>query len=381
MAYLVEGRVYAGDGLLVNGVPGTNLQHSLAPVCRAIYCDWARNKRGEIENFEGRLAILVRLLPEFCARPWGRRTLALFFESAAEEFSQPIGEAWLSSLDCKIEGRSVPRGVRTLSALWQSMENPERGTALAGLSRFPLLVKILFTSDKLSVQVHPDDEFARKHEREPWGKSEVWYVLEAEPGAWVRVGLAAGVAPSKLNALLGTTAVEEALRKIAVRRGDVVSIPAGTLHSIGPGLILCEIQQHSDVTYRVYDYDRPGLDGRPRELHMDKARAAVKIDTPQAGLYTHGAPKEGGERPVLFSGNRFIVEHFEANTRVSLPSDPKHFDLILTLAGAGSIKTAGEEMKFKQVEAFLVAANAGGIEIVPDRPSRWLRTYPVGQWQ
>lgn len=252
---------------------------------------------------------------------------------------------------------------------------------MAGLGRFPLLAKILFTSDKLSVQVHPDDEFARAHEREPWGKSEVWYVLEAEAGAWVRVGLAQSPARPDLGSLLGAPAIEDALRKIPVRRGDVVSIPAGTLHSIGPGLILCEIQQYSDVTYRVYDYDRPGFDGRPRELHLEKARAAVKTDTPQSGLYFHGAPKEGGEGPLLFPGDRFIVEHFEASSRVSLASDPKHFDLIVTLAGAGSIKAAGEEMEFRQVEAFLVTANAGGIELRPDRPSRWLRTYPVGQWQ
>lgn len=252
---------------------------------------------------------------------------------------------------------------------------------MAGLGRFPLLAKILFTSDKLSVQVHPDDEFARAHEREPWGKSEVWYVLEAEAGAWVRVGLVQGSTRTNLDALLGTPAIENSLRRIVVRRGDVVSIPAGTLHSIGPGLILCEIQQYSDVTYRVYDYGRPGLDGRPRALHLEKARAAVKIDTPQAGLHSPGQLREGGEGQVLFSGNRFIVEHFESDSRVGLPSDPTHFDLIVTLAGAGRIRAAGEEMKFKRVEAFLVTANAGGIEIEPDRPSRWLRTYPVGQWQ
>ena len=358
-----------------------NAKQRLARVCGANYCDAAKHERGEAEVSRGRFAILVRLLPEFCERPWGRRTLAPFFDETLEAPAAPMGEAWLTSLACRVESASAPSGARMLTELWEGMKGLERGAAVAELSRFPLLAKILFTSDKLSVQVHPDDEYARRHEREPWGKSEAWYVLEAEPGAWVRVGWAEGVAPSKLDALLGTAAIEEALRKIVVERGDVVSIPAGTLHSIGPGLILCEIQQYSDVTYRVYDYERPGLDGRLRELHLEKARGAAKLAAANAGLCRRAVLQEGAAGRVLFSGNRFFIEHFESSSRVALPSDPKHFDLIVTLAGAGRIRAAGVEMKFKGAEAFLVAANAGGIEIEPDEPSQWLRTFPVGQWQ
>jgi mannose-6-phosphate isomerase len=261
------------------------------------------------------------------------------------------------------------------------MTRSERGSAVAGLPRFPLLVKLLFTSDKLSVQLHPDDEFARKYEGEPWGKSEVWYVLEAEPGAWVRVGLKEQSAREELGRLLGTAGIEDALQRIVVRAGDVVSVPAGTLHSLGPGLILCEIQQYSDVTYRVYDYERPGLDGRPRSLHLEKARGAIKLDSTGAGLQTPAPRRDAGEGRILFAGPRFGVEQFESGGRVKLASDPAHFDLMVTLAGSGRIKAVGAEMEFGGVEAFLVTADAGGIEVLPDAPSRWLRTYPIGQWQ
>ena len=261
------------------------------------------------------------------------------------------------------------------------MRAAERGAAVAGLGRFPLLVKILFTAEKLSVQVHPDDDFARRHEGEPWGKNEVWYVLEAEPGAWVRCGLIQGMARSGLDALLKTPAAENALQCIPVRLGDIVSVPAGTLHSIGPGLVLCEIQQYSDVTYRVYDYDRLGLDGRQRPLHLEKARAALKLETPGAGLCS-AVPLEGcRDGRVLFSGSRFVVQHFSSATRLDLHSDSSHLDLIIMLAGAGALRAAGGEMEFKRGDTFLVSAEAEGIEVAPIEPSQWLRTFPVGQWQ
>lgn len=261
------------------------------------------------------------------------------------------------------------------------MGKERRGDAVTGWGRFPLLAKFLFTADKLSVQVHPEDEFARRHEGEPWGKSEVWYVLEAEPGAWVRVGLKQEVGRTELERIFGSPAVEQGLRQIPLRPGDVVSIPAGTLHSIGPGLVLCEIQQYSDVTYRVYDYERLGLDGQRRWLHLEKARAAVHLNTPEAGRLCPPPLKEGREGRVLFSGARFVVQHFSSTTQVSSPVDPSHFDLVVFLKGSGAIGAGGEGMRFKPGDAFLVAANAGGMEVAPNKPSEWLRTYPVGEWQ
>lgn len=339
-----------------------------------------RERRGA----KGRSVILIRLLPGFHARPWGRRTFAPYFDGVDAGAAAPIGEVWLSSVDCRIEGARAPAGARTLGELWERMSASERGTTAKSWARFPLLAKLLFTSDKLSVQVHPDDEYARAREGEPWGKSEVWYVLEAEPGAWVGVGLAEKLERSELEARLGTAAVENALRKIGVGRGDVVSVPAGTLHSIGPGLVLCEIQQYSDVTYRVYDYDRPGLDGRPRALQVEKAREVVKLETPRAGLCAPAAARAGSAGRVLFTGERFAVERYESGSPVSVPSGPAHFDLLVTLEGAGAIRAGGEEMKFRGVEAFLLAAQAHGpealAEVAPDEPSQWLRAYPVGRW-
>ncbi len=139
----------------------------------------------------------------------------------------------------------------------------------------PLLVKFIFTSEKLSVQVHPDDEYAARHEGRR-GKSEMWYVVAAEPGARLAVGLERPLSREQLRAAALDGSLEQALRWFDVHPGDALFVPAGTVHAIGPGLTLCEIQQHSDVTYRLYDY------GRPRELHLEKALEAAR-DAPGAG--------------------------------------------------------------------------------------------------
>jgi mannose-6-phosphate isomerase class I len=131
----------------------------------------------------------------------------------------------------------------------------------------------------------------------------------------------------------------------------------------------------------VYDYDRPGLDGRPRALDLDKARAALKPVSSVAGLRPRVPMEEGSGGRMIFSGSRFTVEHFESETSASVACDPTHFDLMVTLGGSGSIRAGREEMKYKRAEAFLVTADTGRVEVLPNEPSRWLRCYPVGRWQ
>ncbi len=132
------------------------------------------------------------------------------------------------------------------------------GTKADRGSAFPLLVKFIFSEDKLSVQVHPDDEYAARHEKAAGGrgKTEMWYAVRARAGAEVLVGLKPGVNREKFEQSIGNGTAEECLERIAMREGDAVFVPAGTAHTIGAGLVLCEIQEHSDLTYRVYDYSR-----------------------------------------------------------------------------------------------------------------------------
>ncbi len=144
---------------------------------------------------------------------------------------------------------------------------------------FPLLVKFLFPEQKLSVQVHPDDDYARAHEAAAGGtgKTEMWYVVSARAGAEVFVGLRDGVTPDSFRRAIANGGVEDCLRKFSIAAGDAVFVPAGTAHTIGPGSILCEIQENSDLTYRVFDYNRKNPDGSARELHIEKAMAVTEF--------------------------------------------------------------------------------------------------------
>ncbi len=133
----------------------------------------------------------------------------------------------------------------------------------------PLLVKFLFTSDNLSVQVHPNDEYAAKHHEGSRGKTEMWHILRAEPGAKIAFGVRVPVTKEELRTAAESGAIVDLLNWIPVRPGETYFIPAGTVHAIGGGLVICEVQQLSDVTYRLYDYKRVDKDGKERELHLD----------------------------------------------------------------------------------------------------------------
>ncbi|MFQ5695451.1 MAG: type I phosphomannose isomerase catalytic subunit [Terriglobia bacterium] len=323
---------------------------------------------------------LFALRPEFHARPWGRHELAPLYERPAGS-TDPIGEVWLTSLECRVQGAASPRAEETLAELWARLSATERGAALAQVERFPLLVKFLFTSEKLSIQVHPGDDYARRHEGEPWGKSETWHVVAAAPEAAVYVGVNPDISRAQLAALFAKPqGLERALVRHPLQAGDQVYVPAGTLHTIGPGLVLCEIQQYSDLTYRVYDYDRLGLDARPRALHLEKARAVVRHPAPEAGR-VKPRPLAGGRGRLLVTSPYFAVEKYEATEPLALPREPAHFDLLVFCAGQGRVATARDRAGYQAGAALLVTADAGPVEVLPSSRSELLRAYVPQQTQ
>lgn len=204
----------------------------------------------------------------------------------------------------------------------------------------PILVKLLFTSDNLSVQVHPQDDYARRH-HDSRGKTEIWHILRAEPSARVAIGLREAVSPGRLRAAALSGEIMDMLNWLPARPGDTFFVPAGAVHAIGGGLALCEIQQHSDVTYRLYDY------GRPRELHLDRA-LDVWIPEPIAAR----------------SSLPFQCPHFQAEkltvtgSHTFLP--PAQSTLCIAVEGGGSI--AGEP--FRAGEAWQISPGAAPFEIV-----------------
>ncbi len=191
------------------------------------------------------------------ARIWGARSLApLFLEKT--NLAEPIGEVWLTGNECVFA--DGPFAGRPLGEAWRAMPPEWAGTQLDTSKPFPLLVKFLFPEDILSIQVHPDDEYARQHEAHTgWtGKTEMWHAIAARPGAEVLVGLKEEVTPESFRAAITDGTAEKCLARVRVEPGDTIFVPAGTVHTIGPGLVLCEIQENSDLTYRVFDYNRPG---------------------------------------------------------------------------------------------------------------------------
>lgn len=221
-------------------------------------------------------------------------------------------------------------------------------------SDLPLLVKFIFTSARLSVQVHPDDEFAQKHENSR-GKTEMWHILRAEPGAQVALGFRESVTPERLKEMATSGDIVDVLNWVDARTGDTFFVPAGTIHAIGAGLVLCEIQQHSDVTYRIYDY------GRDRELHLDRAMQVCKtsaLDARPTALPV--------ECPYFHTEAATVVD-----TREFVPH-PRRFELVIFFEGEGSI--AGES--YRAGEAWLVPEGSGPFRIEPVRPdTKLLRTW------
>jgi mannose-6-phosphate isomerase len=278
-----------------------------------------------------------RLKPTFAARIWGRESLAPWYESTG--LNEKAGEAWLSGPKSVVETGEFAG--KTLEEVW-----PE----------FPLLVKMLFPDDKLSVQVHPDDEQAQALGLAR-GKTECWYVLEAEPGATVACGLKKGRDAEDLLVAIAADKAEDVLEMIPVKVGDMVFVDAGTVHAIGPGVTLLEVQQTCDVTYRLYDY------GRPRELHLEKGLAVVKTET-DAGLIE---PQELDGFTRLIETKYFVVDRYDLASGESASIDNRSAGCVVGLTGEGTI--GGVELKVGQ--AVVVPVGASTIESLQGATFAW----------
>ena len=217
----------------------------------------------------------------------------------------------------------------------------------------PLLVKFVFTSEKLSVQVHPNDAFARTHENS-LGKTEMWYVLRADPGAQIAMGFREPIARERLTESALSGKIERLLHWVNVKPGDAFFIPAGTVHAIGGGLALCEVQQHSDITYRLYDY------GRPRELHLEKAVQVASLD-----------PHDANPLSLPINCPYFHTELARIEALLEYPPPCEDFHLLVFLNGSGTIA----DQTFQEGETWLVPKGADLFSIVPDGPAKFLRTW------
>jgi len=316
-----------------------------------------------------------RLAPIFVPRIWGSRSLAPLFDSAPAA-NGPIGEVWLTGDRCtfasgQLAGRSLGEAWAALSADWI-------GRAAEARPRIPILVKFIFPAEKLSVQVHPSDEYAREHEAAAGGvgKTEMWYAVAAQPSAELLLGLEPGVTPEMFRQALTKADVERCLCRLTVQAGDAFFVPAGSAHTIGPGMLLCEVQQHSDITYRVFDYERRQPDGSLRPLHMNQAMDVLEFGTQHCGK-TRGVQIQQGplQKTYLAACPYFATEIWEFSSAVDAETSPDRFELLIFLEGQGRIRWGSESMPCSPGEAWLLPAALGGYQLIAQSPVKLLRTY------
>lgn len=267
---------------------------------------------------------------------------------------------------------------QTLAEAWPAMPPEWAGTDVARDPIFPLLIKFIFTEEKLSVQVHPDDTYAAENDRAAGGrgKTEMWYALRAHPGAEVMVGLRPQITRESFRAAIANGTAESCLQHVSVREGDAVFVPAGTAHTIGPRLVLCEIQQHSDLTYRVYDYDRRDAQGRARELHIEKALAVMRFGQQRGGKAEPVTLQTGALTKTFISACRyFATEKWVFSGTIEAESTRARFDLAMVLQGEGRFDFGDEPLEYGPAQAWLLPAALGRFEMRPDSRTTLLRTY------
>ncbi len=298
-----------------------------------------------------------RIEPIFSERLWGARSLAPFFPEV-RDLKSPIGEAWLTALDCRVANGQF-----------------------AG------------TTEKLSIQVHPDDAYAAHHETAAGGhgKTEMWHVVSAEPRARLLAGLKPGVTKEKFLASLADHTLEDLFQSYETHAGDTFFIPPGMPHTIGPGMIICEVQEYSDLTYRIHDYDRRDANGKPRELHIEKALEVINF-TSSTGGKVEPRPQFFGDKKLgenLVDCQYFSTWRLEFDQLVHFnmrPSPPHRFSLWVFLEGEGEVdwscnphdmsRSNYGDFQYKQGECWFVPAVIGSHGYYPRKKTSLLIASP-----
>jgi mannose-6-phosphate isomerase len=294
-----------------------------------------------------------RLLPIFRERVWGRESLMPYLPEMPQR--DRIGEVWFT-----FEENRTPSGesLGELIGLHPEMLGTAADPAHPGIC--PLLVKLLFTTERLSVQVHPADDYALRHHG-TLGKTEAWYVLDAQPPAEVAVGFREALPPERLREVAQSGEIEQLLDWRPVSAGDMIFVPAGTVHAIGAGLTICEIQENSDITYRLYDY------GRPRELHLEHGMKVSHLGRHDCNA---GPVALADGRDQLVACEYFRIERLRLKESLRIDGGLPYYLLLICVKGDGKI--AGED--FMAGQAWMVPAGSKEF-LVTGAGSEWIVTY------
>ena len=313
--------------------------------------------------------------PAFKDRVWGGRELERLYAKNIPA-GQPIGESWEIS-DRPGDASVIANGPLAGKNLRWLMENHAAeilGTAKpTPEGRFPLLCKILDARDRLSLQVHPPAGKARELKGEP--KTEMWYITDAAPDACLYVGLKPGVTRAEFEKKIADGSVADCFQRIRVRAGDAMFLPSGRVHAIGAGLVIFEIQQNSDTTYRVFDWNRMGLDGKPRELHIAESLASIDFNDFEPKLV---APKfESGPNfkfRRLVQNPLFNVQEMHIESATSILLGKERMRIIALVNGTATIASGSSNsgVELKPGQFCLIPASLKGVEITTKAPASYL---------
>lgn len=296
----------------------------------------------------------VKLSPAFKDYLWGGTKLKEKYNKKSD--LEIVAESW--EMSCHKDGQStVVTGEyagKTLSEYVEALGKDALGKKAESFSYFPLLIKFIDAKDNLSIQVHPADDYALKVEGE-YGKTEMWYVLEAEEGAYLYYGFNRDITKEEFAERIKNNTILEVLNKVNVKSGDVFFIDAGTVHAIGAGLMICEIQQNSNTTYRVYDYDRRDKEGNARPLHVEKAIEVSKL--------TKAPELTKAESDVLATCEYFTVKKAMVNGDKALKIDESSFISLIVVDGDGEITLGSDTLAVTKGDSVFVPAQNGEIKM------------------
>ncbi len=296
----------------------------------------------------------LKLYPAFKDYLWGGTKLHDYFPDCT---TVPAAEAWV--LSCHKDGESTvkngPLSGKTLSEALDVFGRGALGKNGKKFDFFPVLIKLIDAKKDLSVQVHPDDEYARKNENS-YGKTEMWYVVDCQEGARLFYGFKEKISKQEFEQRIKDNTLTDALRSVEVKKGDCFFIPSGTIHAIGSGMLIAEIQQNSNCTYRVYDFGRLGADGKPRELHIQKALDVTKTEPAQ--------PADFGGKEILADCKYFNSKLLQGSCELEVGEDS--FSAVLVISGTGCLKWAEEQIELSAGDCIFLPANMGKVGISGD---------------
>lgn len=306
---------------------------------------------------------------------WGRRDLSPLFAPAQNPLrgDEPVGEVWLTDDTARFLN-GPPAGM----TLGEAVERygPELCGRVWREPRFPILAKYIFTDHWLSVQVHPDDAYAREREPGSPGKWEMWYMVHCGRGAKLLLGAKPGVTKENLRAAFERGTSRRLLRSFQPRAGEAFLIPPGAVHALGPRLVLFEAEENSDVTYRLDDFGRVGLDGSPRPLHLEKGMEVARLDLRFKGHLSKlqvGEPY--GTRRFVVACRHFAVEEILMRKRAAFRGSRQRVEILSVLEGQGRVETSAGWMSYRTGETWLVPPATEPYRLVPGETTRLLKVY------